>query len=336
MNIRIVGGGWYGCHIARKLAEREHEVHLFEKGSRLFSGASGNNQSRLHLGFHYPRDEVTRHGAYNESIHFLREYGLFTRPVRTNIYAVAEDVSLVDYGTYKEVMPAQYIDLQPKDFGLTYVQGAMLTGERVILQGAAARYFDVQFRTSTYVNMFLDTEIADLEPNDYDWTIDCTFGTFDIHDVEWYEPCCMALYEDTRERDLALTVMDGPAGVSLYPYYIEGLVSLTSVAETPLRRCESMYEARMVIDQFLKKEVWQEQIRTKMEERILRYFPSFDGGYVQADPGWATAVRVKPVSGSDRRSVVITPQEDRRVITVFPGKITGIFDAWEQVEEIIG
>mgnify|MGYP001573815568 FL=1 len=60
MKIRVVGGGWYGCHIALSLIADGHQVTLFERGYKLFHGASGANQSRLHLGFHYSRDAQTR------------------------------------------------------------------------------------------------------------------------------------------------------------------------------------------------------------------------------------------------------------------------------------
>ena len=56
---------------------------------------------------------------------------------------------------------------------------------------------------------------------------------------------------------------------------------------------------------------------------------------VNASQGWAAAVRVKPKSGSDRRAIVVTERPEERMITVFPGKITGIFDAWEQVWRIL-
>ena len=73
--IRIVGGGWYGCHIAKRLLEEGHQVFLYEKEPHLFDGASANNQSRLHLGFHYPRDAVTRKESLTDSKRFKDTYG---------------------------------------------------------------------------------------------------------------------------------------------------------------------------------------------------------------------------------------------------------------------
>ncbi len=335
MNVAVVGGGWYGCHIARKLLESGHSVHLFERGSGLFYGASGKNQSRLHLGFHYPRDAVTRDRSIAEARPFLREYGHLTRAIRTNVYAVASGVSLIDYRTYRTIVEgsgAQFVELQPGDFDIKNVDGAMLTGERLILEDRAAQEFRNKIFESVgsgWREMSFNHEVTDLKElaREFDWVIDCTFGSFDIHAVEWFEPCAMALYRG--DDDFALTVMDGPEGTSLYPYYKPGQVSLTTVEHTPLRRCDSMAMARSTIERFFESTAWQEQVRCDMEERMMRYLPRIREEYTP--DGWACSVRVKPISGSDRRAIVVTPNEERKIITVFPGKITGIFDAWEVV-----
>ena len=60
MKIRVLGGGFYGCHIALSLIRDGHIVELHEVADRLFSGASGNIPARLHCGAHYPRSKLTR------------------------------------------------------------------------------------------------------------------------------------------------------------------------------------------------------------------------------------------------------------------------------------
>ena len=59
MKICVIGAGWFGCHIATKLIDEGHSVKIFEKNKKIFSNASGNNQNRLHQGFHYPRSRKT-------------------------------------------------------------------------------------------------------------------------------------------------------------------------------------------------------------------------------------------------------------------------------------
>ena len=60
MKIAIIGAGWFGCHIGHELLKEGHKVTIFEREKELFNGASGNNQNRLHLGYHYPRSNLTR------------------------------------------------------------------------------------------------------------------------------------------------------------------------------------------------------------------------------------------------------------------------------------
>ena len=60
MKIAIIGAGWFGCHLASELKNDGHSILLFEKEKDIFAGASGNNQNRLHLGYHYPRSYITR------------------------------------------------------------------------------------------------------------------------------------------------------------------------------------------------------------------------------------------------------------------------------------
>ena len=62
MKYAIIGGGFYGCYIAKKLKDRfksKIEIHIFEKNNKLILEAGKNNQYKLHLGYHYPRSNYT-------------------------------------------------------------------------------------------------------------------------------------------------------------------------------------------------------------------------------------------------------------------------------------
>ena len=59
--LAIVGGGFYGCYIAKKLKDKfksKIDVHIFEN-KKLILEAGSNNQYKLHLGYHYPRSNFT-------------------------------------------------------------------------------------------------------------------------------------------------------------------------------------------------------------------------------------------------------------------------------------
>lgn len=326
MKIRVVGCGWFGSHITLSLLKYGHDVTAFDRADRLFNGASGANQSRLHLGFHYPRCSYTRNESIDNFHEFMENYYHLTKVVEINIYGIAELVSLIDYSTYRDIMRSsgnEFLEIDPQDYGLFYLEGAMLTRERLINQNFARKWFSGELNGHFILNHSIDS----LYDDKWDLTIDCTFGAFDIHPVEWVEPCIMMLFEGPTNR--AVTIMDGPEGVSVYPFD-DRSVSLTSVSETPLERCKTMWDARKRIELISQKELT--KIHNKMVDRITRYMPDFTKTYKYL--GNVMAPRVKPISASDRRSTVINHYG--KVITVFPGKISGVFDAERKVKEIIG
>ena len=52
----IIGGGIFGCLVALELSYLKRKVIILEQNSSLMIGATLNNQNKLHLGYHYPRD----------------------------------------------------------------------------------------------------------------------------------------------------------------------------------------------------------------------------------------------------------------------------------------
>ena len=76
--IADVGGGWYGCHIGLALQSLHMDVQIYEKTSRPFHLASGNNQFRLHQGFHYARHHGTRVQSRDGFIRFMERVSLLT------------------------------------------------------------------------------------------------------------------------------------------------------------------------------------------------------------------------------------------------------------------
>lgn len=46
---------WPGAHLCKRVLGPLSQVVIYERSASMFSGSSGYNQFRLHLGFHYPR-----------------------------------------------------------------------------------------------------------------------------------------------------------------------------------------------------------------------------------------------------------------------------------------
>lgn len=327
MRVKVLGGGWYGCHIASTLKNSGYEVELHERADRLFSGASGGNPARLHLGFHYPRSGLTRAACQETHKPFMRKYGFLTKAIPTNIYAVAQDASKVDFRTYVKVLrgEVEFIELeQPQDFGLANVEGALLTGERHILINAVRKFFTATLDGLVRYN----SPPADAELDDpaFDWTIDCTFCARVPVRVERYEPCVTGLLEGPIDR--AVTIMDGPFP-SLYPWdEAEGLCSITSAEWTPIAKVATYAQARELLDNTSSDEVW---LRIEeMRSDLRRYWPASWDLYKPRD--YRLSIRAMPQSGAAARLVEVE-QSSPRTLHVRAGKIDAVFLAEDLIRE---
>ncbi len=328
MSIRVLGGGWYGCHIAGALLAEGHDVALHEIAGELFAGASGANPARLHAGFHYPRSRLTRALCQEHHDGFMARYGDLTRGVPVNIYAVAAEDSLVDFGTYCQVLAGEvsFVGIErPAEFGLDHVEGAVLTGERhIVIERARAHFSDV-----------LDGQVQfGVAPGEddgaaWDWTIDCTFCARDGRDVDRYEPCLMVLLRGPIDR--AVTIMDGPFP-SLYPWHEEqGLCSLTSARWTPFSKaCGSREAAAAMLDSVTAEEIAHRA--DCMVESMARFYPAVRDDYEIV--GHKLSIRAMPRSGADARLVDIV-RTGERSLRVRAGKIDAILLAEREIKRLI-
>ena len=64
-NVAIIGCGIFGALSAIEIAKKGNEVTISESIDEILFGASLNNQNRLHLGYHYPRNHETNQQCIN-------------------------------------------------------------------------------------------------------------------------------------------------------------------------------------------------------------------------------------------------------------------------------
>ena len=324
--IRILGGGWYGCHLALALSREQHDVELHEKAPTLFAGASGGNPARLHLGYHYPRSKATREASQAHYEAFMEAYGFLTRPVPVNIYAIAAQDSLIDFDTYRQILAAEveFVTIHdPREYGLQNVEGALLTGERHILVDKSREFFARVLNSIVRYN-------TPLEPaKGFDWTIDCTFCARDAENIDRYEPCLTVLLEGPTDR--AVTIMDGPFG-SIYPWSEERkLSSLTSASLTPFSKAlKSHSEAREILQSLTKEAI--ERRGFEMLHQMARFWPAALELYKIVDH--RLTIRAQPRSGSDARLIEVIETDDR-TLRIRAGKIDAILHAREMLRQWI-
>jgi len=324
--IRILGAGLYGSHLALAFSRDGHEVEVHEIQDRIFGGASGAMPARLHGGAHYPRSRLTRAACQDHAEQFMAVYGHLTRPIPVNLYAVAEHDSLVDFGTFCQVLRGEipFIPVHdPKEFGLAHCEGAILTGERHFLVDRARAFFEAEI--GALVRYGSHPRLID-DPA-FDLTIDCTFAANDAEAIDRYEPCLTVLLEGPTER--AVTIMDGPFP-SLYVFdEDQRLSSLTSASLTPLSKtCRSYAEALHTLLTYDRADLSSRCIA--MFDQIAHYWPAARDLYRIADI--RTAIRAMPRSGADARLVDVV-KVGHRAVRVRAGKIDAVFRAEALIRE---
>lgn len=144
--IAVIGGGWYGCHIALVLKLAGNDVTLFESGEDIFRGISGKFGIRLHVGPHYPRSEKTRKSCREGYAEFLKTYPDLVVEHAYSVYGLGKrdannEPPKVDLKTFqevgKEVKNSREID--PTKWGYRELHSAFDVEEPSILVGNLLR-----------------------------------------------------------------------------------------------------------------------------------------------------------------------------------------------------
>ncbi|HQS47307.1 MAG: FAD-dependent oxidoreductase [Rhizobiales bacterium 24-66-13] len=336
LRVAVIGGGWYGCHMGLSLKGLGFDVQIFERHDRLLNEASGNNQFRLHLGFHYARHHGTRLQSRDGFMRFMERYPNLSREVAENIYAVPREDSLIDFPTYRLVMTAsglEFRELRENSAGLRGVDGMLLTGERVLLIERARQYF----KQNLDGVLHLGTEVESVESvgahvvvngEPFDYLIDCTWGHRGGLPIRFFYEPTILLYYECDVPFPAVTMVDGPL-CSVYPTEDPNIYTLSSVPHTPLGRFDSSAEARAARDAVTGHVVAEKC--AAMEDQISRYLPDFRDRFRFLGP--QLAIKTKPVGKFDDRSCYVFRRG--RVFTVMSGKIDTIFFAVERVLSFI-
>ncbi len=332
LTVAVVGAGWYGCHIALSLRALGLDVAVFEQHARPLHEASGNNQFRLHLGFHYPRHHQTRVQSRDGFMRFTERYPQLSREVAENIYAVPREDSLIDFATYRLIMTSSGIDYREvgeTSVRLEGVDGLMLAGERVLLIDRARQYFTERLGDCLHLGARVDRVSQRLDGvylggRRYDFAVDATWGHRAGLPMRFYYEPTLLLYYETDGPFPAVTLVDGPL-CSVYPTEDPGLYTLSSVPYTPLGRFDSAAEARRERDA-VGGAVIADRTRL-MEGQISRYLPEFRERFRFVGP--QLSIKSKPVGRFDDRSCYVF--QDGRVFSVMSGKIDTVFFATERI-----
>jgi hypothetical protein len=316
MKIAIIGGGWVGCHLAYKL-KNEHTVTIFEKNHSLFEETSYKNQNRLHLGFHYARNNKTRKLCLDTFSRFLLDYEFLTKEIQNNLYCVPRNTSILDYETYIQIFrDFEYSEIENS---LKNVEGCINTKERYIDFDVAKRFFNTQLSDLIIRKRITPNRLPSIK-KEYDLVINATNN--EIKDPNnyssFFELTISLIYENIKKPEFdALTMVDGSL-FSIYPYF-ENKFTVTDVEHTPIRKFKTISSLKK-----FKKNISESLIEDKkreIEKKINKYYPSFNKNFKY--DSYFLSVKSKIISESDERYPVIN--KENNLINCFTGKIQGIY-----------
>ena len=334
-SIAIIGAGWYGCHLASSLDAIGINVKVFEMNSRPLHEASGNNQFRLHLGFHYARHYNTRMQSRDGYMRFVERYPSLSGQVINNVYAVPTKDSLIDFLTYRLIMTASGIDYSESantSLTLNNIDGLLVTEERGLHTETARAYFEQRLDGRLIFNCKVESikeksNCIYVNGECFDYVIDATWGHFTTPPMKvFYEPTILLYYEliETKNIFPALTFVDGPL-CSIYPTEDPVLYTLSSVPHTPVGQFSTADEARSVKNKLDKNTVLQ-KVKC-MESQVSQYVPYFNEVFRFVAPQFS--IKTKPIGSYDDRSCHVFKRG--RVFSVMSGKIDTVFFAAERI-----
>ena len=125
-SVVVIGCGIFGAEVALQAAQAGFEVTVYETRDEILAGASSNNQNRLHLGFHYPRDLETGRQSIRGFQRFVERYPECIRDGFPNGYFIADKGSFTtpkDYIDFCERLGMPYTPIVAGDFPVE-VRGA--------------------------------------------------------------------------------------------------------------------------------------------------------------------------------------------------------------------
>lgn len=350
MRALIIGSGWYGCEAATSLRRMGVDFDIIDRNNDFFMGSSSNNQNRLHFGgFHYCRSHATRVECRRGYDVFMERYPRFSR--RVDSYYLIASKSILDFETYLAIFLHESSPFLVESVQDLVKRGIVLNpnlvdGNRVIL--AKERWIDFKSIRLYFKKEFIhnllpydesklyispDKNVITFDNSRYDIVFDTTYGKLFPLDESVFELCLTLIYkriDKSQKNSPSLTVVDGDF-FSLYPYDFEkNLFTLTHVRYTPLIVSHEIETIEGFERSLVPKLI---SDRKKMiEEDVTNFWKNFLDTHDYVDYFVSTKTKFKDVDTGDRS---MRTQRRGNVVSMCGGKITGVFDVQDVVENAI-
>lgn len=236
-SIAVIGAGIFGLELATTLKDAGLNVKLFEKEKAVLTRTTSNNQNRLHLGLHYPRDLETALQSVEGFNKFIEKYPSAVRTDFNNFYGVAKQGSQTDTDQFLVFAAQAGIPIErvkPTDAARAGINSDLLEslwlcreavvdiGEyrRLALENATSAELDIKLHTLVS-DAFFDGNRWTLYSNsevlgDFKFVVKATYGQDSIRinltptKKRFYEYQQTLVFEvASRAKSFGLTVVDG-------------------------------------------------------------------------------------------------------------------------------
>ena len=336
--IAIIGAGWFGCYIAYDLINSGYDINIFEKQDKIFKGASGFNQNRLHQGFHYPRSYNTIKESKNGYKKFLKTFPSLVEKINKNLYLIAKDKkNLIDFDIYKQILKSNGLDfkIEKKEHGLRNFSGIISCNEKLINTKKAIEFFSRKISKNIRFNHNVKKIIKEkdqfiINNSKYDYIINCSWQTsFPDNKIRYtYEACLFFLYTCKETNHPAITIMDGPF-ITLYPQDKKKF-TLYSVKYTRLKKFRKFNTCLNFLNKIREKK-FINKYKLKHEEQIKKYYPNFSKKFKFLKP-MITYRTIVDNANAERSSKVMIKN---KFINLLSGKIDHIFECSNDIKKCL-
>lgn len=339
--IAVAGAGIYGTTIATRLAERGHDVRLFDPLGILHA-ASAINQYRIHSGYHYPRSPETIRETLEARAEFTATFAPAVVRNSHHYYAIPKIGSVTSPKLFEQVMTKFGIAFTPclpewMDFG--FIDKCYKVEESIydpdILKDI------VTARLQSLKVPFVQRSFTSDMKTDYDWVVWATYGlgpSRGIFKAAKYQVAEKILIELPKSlRHLSLVVVDGPF-TAFDPYgssirSLFGSAKLTNHWTTtdPTEAIPEPYASLM------NRPEWEPVSFTRFDamrkDSALAVPESIDAKYV----GSRFTIRVVENNPKEDRRTLYVQEGAPRELHIFSGKVvSAVKAAWIVCEKIDG
>jgi len=344
--IAVVGGGIYGITIASVLSA-SNKVTLFEKNDDILSAASGINQFRLHRGYHYPRSPKTVISSLKSEKSFAQEYRPAIMANTENYYCIAKEKSKTSQKKYLKFLGKFKLEYKVEEIPSLEVRNVDLSirVKEYLLNPLILKKKCWAKLKKSKVKVLLKTEASDRVFDDFDHVIICTYADinrllkkFPKHQqVYQYELCEKIVVRLPKEfKNKSIVVLDGPF-MCVDPYGTTNLFLMGNVDH-------AIHEANIgkfpvIINKYhklLNKGVIKDPPITNFKKFIdstEHFIPLITKA---KHVGSMYTIRtVLPYKDKTDERPTIVRRINRKIFTVFSGKIANCVEAAEKIKKII-